>query len=166
MSKTKVKATDNTIVRNRKAHYNYELHEQFEAGVALQGWELKSLRIGQAQISESYVIVRENAAWILGSVINPLPNTTTNSALNPTCADRTRKLLLKKREIDKIAGALQAQGYSCVCLSLYWKKHLVKCKIALAKGRRAYDKRHAIRKREMEREQRQQVFSRSGGRRK
>lgn len=147
---------DRTIARNRKAQHNFQLFDRYEAGIVLEGWELKSLRAGQAQIADNYVMVRDDTAWMLGSVIHPLASAATTGDLSVSARpDRTRKLLLNRREIAKISEALQQKGYSCVCLSLYWKKHLVKCQIALAKGRRAYDKRRVIKAREWEREQRQ-----------
>ena len=166
MQKTKTKSADTSIVLNRKARFNYELFEKFEAGIALHGWELKSLRAKKVQISESYVVIQKGAAWVIGSMITPLPSATASS-IDPSAMDagRTRKLLLHNREIQKIATALQAQGYSCVCLSWYWKKHLVKCQIALAKGKRNYDKRQSIKKRDLEREQ-QAAFAQSRIRRK
>lgn len=164
---TKIKIADNTIILNRKARFNYELLERFEAGLVLTGWELKSLRAKKAQISESYVIVRDKAAWILGSIIDPLPYATpVSSDMSLLGADRTRKLLLNSHEVAKIANGLQEKGCSCVCLSLYWKKHLVKCQIALAKGKHSYDKRLAIKKRDMDREQLQALHHQSKSRRK
>lgn len=145
--------SDKIIAQNRKARHNFELYDRYEAGLILEGWELKSLRAGQVQIAESYVMVRAGDALILGSVINPLASIDlTKEGGAKVIPDRTRKLLLKQNEINKISVALRQKGYSCVCLSLYWKKHLVKCEIALAKGKRAYDKRHAIKERELSRE--------------
>ena len=143
------------LILNKKARHNYHLEKPQEAGIELQGWELKSLRAGRAQIVDSYVITRGGEAWLLGGVITPLPDADLNADPAPDPA-RTRKLLLRRSEIDKLDAALRRKGYSCVCTQLYWKKNLVKCKIALAKGKKLHDKREdaklAATSREMEAE--------------
>lgn len=144
--------TDNssrTIARNRRARFNYSLEKGFKAGIVLEGWELKSIRAGKAQLVDTYVIVREGEAFLVGARINPLPSTSTHSVAEP---DRTRKLLLNRREIREIASALQIKGKSCVATSLYWQNQFVKCEIAIATGKRTYDKRKTIQERDWNRQ--------------
>lgn len=139
------------LIVNKKARHNYHLEKPQEAGIELQGWEIKSLRAGRAQIVDSYVISRGGEIWLLGSVITPLPDADLNAdpAPDPT---RTRKLLLRRSEIAKLDAALRRKGYSCVCTSLYWKKNRVKCAIALAKGKKLHDKREDAKRAAMQRE--------------
>lgn len=144
-----------TIAVNRRARHEYHLEETFEAGVVLEGWEVKSLRAGNVQVAGGYVIVREGEAWLLGVIITPLPDATATSA-----SDRTRKLLLSRREIAKLEGAVSRKGYTAVCVSLYWKRHLAKCEIALGKGKKLYDKRETERRRTLDREQEQALRDR------
>ena len=134
MAKQK-KHPSGTIAQNKKALHDYFIEQRFEAGVALAGWEVKSLRAGEA--------------WLLGSHITPLTTASTHVIADPV---RTRKLLLHKRELGKLFGAVQQKGYACVALSMYWKKHLVKCEIALAKGKKDFDKRHTEKERDSDRE--------------
>lgn len=147
--KSKEKKEDPTIARNKKANFEYHLESKFEAGLVLVGWEVKSLRMGKAQIAESHVIVKKGELWLLGSIINPLSTTSTH--LN-AAADRTRKLLLNKREINNITGHVQKKGYTIVPTRLYWKKGKVKLEIALAKGKKLHDKRQSIKEREWNRD--------------
>lgn len=148
MAKNK-KLPDNTIAQNNKARFEYFIEEDFEAGLALQGWEVKSLRAGKVQISDSHVIVKHGEAWLLGSQIQPLMTVSTHITADPT---RTRKLLLHKKELNKLIGSVDRQGYTLVPLVMYWKKNLVKIKIALAKGKKLHDKRETTKAREWERE--------------
>ena len=113
-----------TIAANKRARHDYFIEERFEAGLSLMGWEVKSLREGKAQITDTYVHFKDGEAWLLNAQITPLPTASTHFVAEP---NRPRKLLLNRREIDKIAGAVQQKGYTCVALSLYWKKHMVKC---------------------------------------
>jgi SsrA-binding protein len=145
-----------TIAQNKRARHDYFIEERFEAGLALQGWEVKSLREGKAQIIDSYVHIKDGEAWLLNAMITPLQTASTHFVTEPT---RGRKLLLNQREINKIAGAVQQKGYTCVALSLYWKKHLVKCEIALAKGKADHDKRESIKERDWQR-QKQRIVRR------
>jgi SsrA-binding protein len=138
MGKKKSKKPDNVIVQNKRAAFDYHLLETFEAGVVLSGWEVKALRMGKAQLTDSYVLMKEGEAYLLGSQIMPLNTASTHFVTDPT---RTRKLLLHKKELAKIMAATGAKGQTAVCTSLYWKGHLVKARIALAQGKQAHDKR-------------------------
>lgn len=148
------KPQNNTIAQNKKAHFDYHLEEKFEAGIALQGWELKSLRAGKAQITDSYVLLKNGEAWLIGALITPLQTVSTHYVTDPT---RTRKLLLSRREIDHLIGATHQKGYTCVCTALYWKGHLVKAAIALAKGKQLHDKRETEKERDWNREKQRVV---------
>lgn len=145
---------NNTIAQNKKARFDFELEEKFEAGVMLQGWEVKSLRAGKGQITDCYVLFKNGEAWLIGAQIVPLQTVSTHYVTDPT---RTRKLLLKQRELDKLIGATQQKGYTCVALSLYWKGHLVKAEIALAKGKQLHDKRQTEKERDWNREKQRVV---------
>ena len=149
MSKKNAKQQDNTIARNKRAWHDYDLGERFEAGVALEGWEVKALRNGKGQITESYVLFKDSEAWLLGAQITPLNTASTHVHADPT---RTRKLLLNRRELNKLIEATQQKGFTCVCTSMYWKKHLVKVQIALGKGKADHDKREAEKNRDWDRE--------------
>ena len=138
MSKKKPKQQSNTIAQNRKVRHDYFIEEKFEAGLALQGWEVKSLRGGSVNLTDTYVFVKDNEAWLIGTNIMPLNTDSTHYVTEPT---RTRQLLLNARELKRIEDAIKQKGRTCVCTTLYWKGHLVKCEIALAKGKVAYDKR-------------------------
>ena len=127
------------------------MEERFEAGLALEGWELKSLRAGKAQVAGSYVLMRGGEAWLLGAQITPLSDAAGHRP--PPQPERTRKLLLGRRELARIDNATRQKGCTCVCTALYWKKHLVKCEIALARGKQLHDKREDEKKRDWEREQ-------------
>lgn len=154
MSKKKPKAPDNTIARNKKARHDYHISDTYEAGVALQGWEVKSIRAGKCQLVDSYVLLKDGEAWLLGAHIEPLSSASTHVVADPT---RTRKLLLNNRELGKLFGATQREGYTCVALSMYWKKHLVKCQIGIAKGKKAYDKRATEKDRDWNRDKQRVV---------
>jgi len=137
------------IAENKKAAFNYFFEERHEAGMVLEGWEVKSLRAGKAQLVDSYVLLKDGEAWLMGCHITPLTTASTHVIADPT---RTRKLLLHKRELGKLFGAVQQKGYACVALALYWKKHLIKCEIALAKGKKEFDKRDVEKERDSNRE--------------
>jgi len=137
MAKSK-KTSENTIAQNKKARFDYFIEETFEAGIALLGWEVKSLRAGKAQLTDSYVIFKNGEAWLLGSQIQPLLSASTHFVTYPT---RTRKLLLSRKEIAKLQIATEQKGMTVVCTAMYWKGHLVKCAIAIAKGKQSHDKR-------------------------
>lgn len=138
MSRKKAGTGSTTIALNRKAGFDYFIEERFEAGIVLEGWEVKSLRAGRAQLVDSYVLLKDGEAWLLGARIEPLPSASTHFVTSP---DRTRKLLLNQRELAKLFAGVQREGYTAVCTALYWKRHLVKCEIALAKGKKQHDKR-------------------------
>ncbi|MEM7283940.1 MAG: SsrA-binding protein SmpB [Pseudomonadota bacterium] len=137
------------IAINKKARFEYFIESSLEAGVALQGWEVKSLRAGRAQLTESYVIIKDGEAWLLGAHINPL--TTASTHVNPD-PSRTRKLLLHRRELDSLIGAVERKGYALVALRLYWKKSNVKLEIGLAKGKKQHDKRASQKDRDWQRQ--------------
>lgn len=138
MAKKKRKTPSNVIAQNKRASFDYHLLESFEAGVALSGWEVKSLRMGKADLADSYVMMKNGEAYLLGAHIVPLDTVSTHYVTDPT---RTRKLLLHKKELAKILAAVSKKGQSCVCTQLYWKGHLVKARISLAAGKKAHDKR-------------------------
>lgn len=151
MSK-KPKQTDNNIALNRKALHDYFIEEQYEAGIVLEGWEVKSLRAGRAQLKESYVLLKNGEAFIVGMHISPLLSASTHVNPDPT---RTRKLLLNRTEINKLIGAVERKGYTAVPLSMYWIKQRVKLKIALAHGKKQHDKRQTEKERDWNREKQQ-----------
>ncbi len=149
MAKKQKKTPDNTIAQNKRASYEYHISETFEAGLVLEGWEVKSLREGHGQITESYVYFRNGEAWMSGVQIQPLLSASTHFVTNAT---RIRKLLLHSKEISKLQQAVDQKGHTVVALSLYWKNHLVKCKIAIAKGKQNHDKRDAEKERDWNRQ--------------
>lgn len=141
----KQKQGDNTIVVNKKARHDYFLEDTFEAGIELRGWEVKSLREKKVQLVDSHVIVKNGEAWLIGALITPLSTVSTHHVAEP---DRTRKLLMHRKELSRIFGGIQQKGYTAVCTKMYWKNHLVKCQIALAKGKQSFDKRASLKERE------------------
>lgn len=143
------KSPSSTIALNKKARFDYHIEETLETGLALQGWEVKSLREGRVQLKESYVIIQNNEAWLIGAHISALPSASTHINPDPT---RTRKLLLHRRELDRLIGAIDRQGYTIVPLAMYWKRGRAKLEIGLAKGKKQHDKRAAIKARDWERE--------------
>lgn len=140
---------NNTIAQNRRALHDYFIEERIEAGIVLEGWEVKSLRMGRVQLDQSYVILKNGEAWLLGAQITPLSTTSTHKVADP---QRTRKLLLHKLELGRLAGGVERKGYTLVALSLYWKKRRIKLQIGLAKGKKAHDKRAAEKERDWTRE--------------
>ena len=137
------------IARNKRAWHNYFIEQEFEAGLALEGWEVKTLRAGTAQLRESYIIVRNSELFLFGAHFSPLNTTSTHTRANPV---RNRKLLLRRDELDKLTGAVERRGYTIVPLALHWKNGRAKLQIALAKGKKQHDKRATIRQREWNRE--------------
>ena len=134
-----------TIALNKRARHEYFIEDEIEAGLSLQGWEVKSLRAGKANISDSYVIMRDGEAYLFGATITPLNVASTHVVCDPT---RTRKLLLKQRELANLYGQINRDGYTVVALSLYWKNAWCKIKIGVAKGKKDHDKRDTIKDRE------------------
>lgn len=147
--KSKKKNHSNRIAENRKARFDYFIEETHEAGVALQGWEVKSLREGKVNITESYVMLKDNEAFIFGSHITPLIQASTHVVADPV---RTRKLLLHRRELDRLMGQVDQKGYTLVVLSLYWKQGKIKAEIGLAKGKKLHDKRQTLKERDWDRD--------------
>ncbi len=152
--KSSTKAAGRTIADNRKARHDYFIEEDFEAGLSLEGWEVKSLRAGRANIKESYALVKDGEAWLLGAHISPLVSASTHINPDPV---RTRKLLLHRRQIDRLTGAVERRGYTLVPLSLYWNRGKVKLKLGLAKGKKQHDKRAVEKDRDWQR-QRQRLL--------
>jgi len=138
-----------TIALNKRARHEYHLEQKFEAGLSLQGWELKAIRAGRANIGESYAIIREGELFLFGAQITPLISASTHVVAD---AHRTRKLLLHRREIDMLVGRVQRDGYTLVPTALYWKGNKVKAELALAKGKQTHDKREASKERDWNRE--------------
>lgn len=141
--------TDNTIALNRRARHDYFIEETFEAGLVLEGWEVKSLRAGHVQLSESYVLLKNAEAWLVGSHITPLKTASTHIHPDPT---RTRKLLLNQRELNKLYGSIERKGYTVIPLRLYWKHNRAKLEIGVAKGKKEYDKRSSKKEQDWQRE--------------
>lgn len=144
-TKKEKKLTSSSIAQHKRARFEYFIEETYEAGLALQGWEIKSLRQGKANISESYVIFRDGEAFLFGSNIEPLKQASSHTVNDP---QRTRKLLMHRKEIDMLYGKVNREGYTVLCLELYWNKAFVKAKIALCKGKKLHDKRETVKDRE------------------
>ena len=148
-SKKKAKTPSNLIAKNRQATHEYFVEERFEAGLVLEGWEVKSLRAGRAQITESYVFIKRGEAWLSGAHISPLLSASTH--INPDNI-RIKKLLLHKHELSKLIGAVERNGYTLVALAMYWVKGRAKLEIGLAKGKQLHDKRATSKERDWQRE--------------
>ncbi len=138
-----------TIAVNKKARHDYFIEDSFEAGLALEGWEVKSLRAGRAQLTESYVHVRDGEAWLLGAHVTPLSTASTHIRPDPT---RTRKLLLHRHELDRLVGAVERKGYTLVPLNLHWSRGRAKLEIGLARGKKQHDKRATTKERDWQRQ--------------
>ena len=147
-----------SIVQNRKAFHDYFIEERYEAGIALEGWEVKSIRAGRAQISDAYVIVKDSALWLVGAHVSPLPTVSTHFTPDPT---RTRKLLLHAEEIRRLIGKVEQRGYTLVPLDLHFKKARIKIEIALARGKLKHDKRASERDRQWDREKQRLLRART-----
>lgn len=141
--------SENTIAVNKKARHDYFIFDQIEAGIVLEGWEVKSLRAKSIQLKESYILIKDMEAWLLGAHISPLPNTSTHKVADPV---RTRKLLLHKDELAKLVGSVERKGFTIVPLSMYWKNGRAKIEIGIAKGKQKQDKRAAIKERDWQRD--------------
>ncbi|WP_119343806.1 SsrA-binding protein SmpB [Facilibium subflavum] len=148
-TKSKSKANSQTIAQNKKAFHEYLIEDRFEAGIVLDGWEIKSIRAGRVQLSDSHVYIKKGEAWLFNALITPLHSASTHVVPEPSA---TRKLLLNRREINKLLGKVEQQGYAIVPLSMYWKGHRVKLEIAVAKGKKLYDKRQASKEKDWQRE--------------
>jgi SsrA-binding protein len=149
MSKKKKKPGGNTIALNKKARHDYFIEDKYEAGLVLQGWEVKSLREGRVQLSDAYVFVKEGEAFVSNILITPLPTASTHISPEPT---RVRKLLLHGAEIDKLVGAVERKGYTLVPLAMYWVRGRAKLEIGLARGKQKHDKRATEKEREWNRD--------------
>jgi SsrA-binding protein len=157
MAKKKDDAHGPVIAQNRKAWHDYFIEQKFEAGLALTGWEVKSLRAGRAQLKEGYVVIERGEAFLVGSHFSPLPSASTHVQANPV---RARKLLLHREELNKLIGATERRGYTLIPLQLYWKHGRAKLEIGLARGKQAHDKRADIKQRESDREMQRALKSR------
>ena len=140
--------TKQIIAINRKARFNYAIKHSLESGLVLQGWEVKSIRQNNMQIAKSYVIIKNNETWLIGSHINPIDSINSHTATDPT---RIRKLLLHRKEINNLIGLTKRKGYSLVPLKLYWKQGQIKLAFALAQGKKIYDKRATKKQQDWER---------------
>lgn len=138
-----------SIVQNRKAYHDYFIEEKYEAGMVLEGWEVKSIRAGRVQIAEAYVIVKDGAVYLIGSHITPLTSASTHVKPDPM---RTRKLLLKEEELSRLIGKVERAGYTLVPLDMHFRKGWIKVEIGLAKGKKQHDKREAEKERDWQRE--------------
>ena len=138
-----------SIVQNKKAFHAYFIEERFEAGIALEGWEVKAIRAGRAQIKEAYVIVKDGEIYLIGCHVSALPAASTHVVPDPT---RTRKLLLHREEINRLIGSVERAGYALVPLDLHYTRGRVKLEVGLAKGKKQHDKRETEKKREWDRE--------------
>lgn len=151
MGKSAKQATNGNdrIAENRKARHDYFIEEQFEAGLSLEGWEVKSLRAGRGNLAESYAVIRDGEIFLLGAHIAPLPSASTHVNPDPV---RTRRLLLHRREIDRLIGAVERKGYTLVPLALYWQRGRVKLALGLGRGKKQHDKRAAEKERDWQRQ--------------
>jgi SsrA-binding protein len=158
MSKDKKKSSgeSNTIALNKKSRHDYQLEDRFEAGLALEGWEVKSLRAGRVQIRDSYVILKSGEAFLFGAHITPLPTASTHIHPDPL---RSRKLLLNRQELNKLIGAVERKGYTLIPTAMYWKKGRAKLEIALAKGKQLHDKRASEKERDWQRQKQRIIKS-------
>lgn len=143
------KAPSATIAVNRKARHEYFIEEDYEAGLALEGWEVKSMRAGRVSLQEAYVVVRKGEAWLIGANMTPLPTASTHIHPDPT---RTRKLLLHRHQLNRLIGATEREGYTLVPLNLHWSRGRAKISVGLAKGKKQHDKRADVKSRDWQRQ--------------
>ena len=148
-----------SIVDNKKAYHDYFVEERFEAGLSLEGWEVKAIRAGRAQLKEAYVIVKNGEIMLIGAHVTPLSTASTHVHADPV---RTRKLLLHRSEISRLIGQVERAGYTMVPLNLHYAKGRIKLDVGLAKGKKQYDKRASIKEREWSREQQRLLRDRTG----
>jgi SsrA-binding protein len=160
MAKQKEKSGkgDSTIALNKRARHEYHIDERYEAGLALEGWEVKSLRAGRINFGDAYALVRNGELYLFGASIPPLISASTHVVADDR---RTRKLLLHRQEIDKLIGAVERKGYTIVPTALYWKHNRVKIELGLAKGKQAHDKRAAEKERDFDREKQRAMRARN-----
>lgn len=149
MSKKEKSPSTGLIADNRKARHDYQIEDHYEAGLVLLGWEVKSIREGRVQLKDSYVVLMQGEAWLLNSHISPLQNVPEYVKAEP---ERTRKLLLNQREISRLTSAKSREGYTIVPLNMHWKKNNIKLEIAIAKGKKQYDKRESEKEKAFQRE--------------
>ena len=145
MAKKKPTVSDGTIALNKKAKHEYFLEESFEAGVVLEGWEVKSLRMKKVQLVDSYVLLKDGEAFLLGCQVTPLDTASTHVIADPT---RIKKLLLHSKQLAKLFATVHQKGHTCVATKIYWKGHTIKCQVSLAKGKQDHDKRNVEKDRE------------------
>jgi len=143
------KSPSPTIALNKRARFEYHLDETIEAGIALEGWEVKALRAGSIQFGESYVLIKRGEAFLFGCLITPLASTSTHTHADPM---RTRRLLLHRRELDRLVGLVERKGFTLIPTAMYWKRGKVKVEIALARGKQTHDKRRTEKDRDWERQ--------------
>ncbi|RMG33343.1 MAG: SsrA-binding protein SmpB [Gammaproteobacteria bacterium] len=148
-SKKQKKDTGALIAVNKKARHDYEISETYEAGLALQGWEVKSLRDKRANITDTYVMIQKGEAWLVGAHITPLPTASTHFKPEPT---RARKLLLHRYELNKLIGLVERKGFTLVPMRLYWKKGRAKLEFGIGKGKKLHDKRADLKERDWQRQ--------------
>jgi SsrA-binding protein len=152
MAKPKDKSESSTIALNKRARHEYHIDERYEAGLSLQGWEVKSLRAGRINLGDAYAVVRNGEMFLFGASIPPLLSASTHVVADDR---RTRKLLLHRTEIDKLIGAVERKGYTIIPMAMYWKHNRVKVELGLAKGKQDHDKRAAEKERDWNREKQQ-----------
>ena len=145
----KKKNSSKTIALNKRARFEYFIEERLEAGIALEGWEVKALRAGRVQFADSYVLLKDNEAFLFGCQINPLSTVSTHVTPDPV---RTRKLLLHRREIDRLIGAVDRRGLTAIPTAMYWSRGKAKVEIGIARGKRQHDKRKSEKDRDWERQ--------------
>jgi len=151
MSKQDKKKNPGKIIAlNKKAKHDFFIDERLEAGLVLEGWEVKSLRAGKAQIRDAYILLKDGEAWLFGALITPLPTASTH--INPD-PKRTRKILLHRKEINRLIGEVERKGHAVIATALYWKNGRAKLEIGIARGKKAHDKRAAIKERDWKRQQ-------------
>lgn len=155
MAKKKKPTSGNSICQNKRARHEFIIEDKLEAGLCLQGWEVKSLREGRAQLIDSYIIFKNGEAWLSGAHITPLKQASTHYVTEPK---RDRKLLLHSKQISRLSQGVEAKGYTCIALALYWKQGKVKCEVALGKGKKLQDKRASEKERDWNR-QKQRILS-------
>ncbi len=149
MAKQTKKPSPKIIADNRKARHDYSFEEKFEAGLALEGWEVKSIRAGRVQLKESYVKLKDGEAWLIGCHISALDSASTHKKTDPI---RTKKLLMHRKEINKLQKAIDRQGYTIVPVNMHWHKARVKLEIAIAKGKQKHDKRQSLKDKDWQRQ--------------